>query len=377
MWEQLNGMYLLVREAEREKVWNEEPGAIVRAVIEGAHLFHGVTDATLSHGEGWHYIQHRPLHRTRDDDGGDARKRDVGAPAPKGRAVSGDHRGLRRVGRAAARVRGVRGLYAATTRPICGRSGSPSSCCSNAEFPRSVRFAADRVEDSLRAIARPARPAVRTAVPSGLPDACVPRSITARSTRSWRTIRCGTSTACGKQCDQVHTALYQTYITYPIEAAIAIVDDVSRRASRIVMQYLVRHLTRFIYTSPVSESVMELRMQPLPTRRQRLPAVHVTTTPRARVFAYRDHPRQRGALFRSFPGGTRSSTSAAEAAVDMSAAGRPAGSARRKRVAGDRERAPRSGDMVDWLRPASSPPDTGACRNSPARIGLTRDARIR
>src|SRR5687767_15610223 len=54
------------------------------------------------------------------------------------------------------------------------------------------------------------------------------------------------------------------------------------------MPYLVRHLTRFTYTSPVSESVMELRMQPLSDGRQRLLRFDVTTTPRTRVFAYRD-----------------------------------------------------------------------------------------
>ena len=35
------------------------------------------------------------------------------------------------------------------------------------------------------------------------------------------------------------------------------------------MQYVVRHLTRFVYTAPVSESVMELRMQPLELDRLR------------------------------------------------------------------------------------------------------------
>ena len=28
-----------------------------RAVQEGAHLFQGVTDSTMAHGEGWQYIQ--------------------------------------------------------------------------------------------------------------------------------------------------------------------------------------------------------------------------------------------------------------------------------------------------------------------------------
>lgn len=55
------------------------------------------------------------------------------------------------------------------------------------------------------------------------------------------------------------------------------------------MQYVVRHLTRFVYTSPVSESVMELRMQPLDRERQRCLRFDVTTSQRAKIFAYRDH----------------------------------------------------------------------------------------
>ena len=55
------------------------------------------------------------------------------------------------------------------------------------------------------------------------------------------------------------------------------------------MQYRIRHLTRFVYTSAVRESVMELRMQPLEDAWQRPLSFQVTTTHRARVFAYRDH----------------------------------------------------------------------------------------
>lgn len=55
------------------------------------------------------------------------------------------------------------------------------------------------------------------------------------------------------------------------------------------MQYCIRHLTRFVYTAPVRESVMELRMQPLEHARQRCLSFQVTTTHRARIFAYRDH----------------------------------------------------------------------------------------
>ena len=55
------------------------------------------------------------------------------------------------------------------------------------------------------------------------------------------------------------------------------------------MQYRVRHLTRFAYTAPVSESVMEVRMQPLDLDRQRSLRFAITTNHRARVFAYHDH----------------------------------------------------------------------------------------
>ena len=55
-----------------------------------------------------------------------------------------------------------------------------------------------------------------------------------------------------------------------------------------VMQYTVRHLTRFTYDNPISESVMEVRMQPRTEQHQRCLRFELTTTPRARVTAYRD-----------------------------------------------------------------------------------------
>ena len=33
------------------------PSDFLLAVIEGVHLIQGVTDSTMSHGEGWHFIQ--------------------------------------------------------------------------------------------------------------------------------------------------------------------------------------------------------------------------------------------------------------------------------------------------------------------------------
>lgn len=52
--------------------------------------------------------------------------------------------------------------------------------------------------------------------------------------------------------------------------------------------YAIRHLTRFTYASPVSESVMELRMRPASEGSQRCLQFDVDLQPRARVHAYRD-----------------------------------------------------------------------------------------
>jgi len=55
------------------------------------------------------------------------------------------------------------------------------------------------------------------------------------------------------------------------------------------MRYTVRHVTRFSYESPISESVMEVRMQPRSDILQRCLHFSLTTTPASRVMMYQDH----------------------------------------------------------------------------------------
>lgn len=54
------------------------------------------------------------------------------------------------------------------------------------------------------------------------------------------------------------------------------------------MHFKVHHLTRFRYEAPVSESVMEVRLQPRTEGAQRCLRFELATSPRARVFAYQD-----------------------------------------------------------------------------------------
>jgi uncharacterized alpha-E superfamily protein len=206
MWEQLNRMYLLLRDAEQEEVWADEPGAFIRAIVEGAHLFHGVTESTLSHDEGWHYIQiGRYIERATTT-----------AAMLETHLKQAEYVEWIGLLRACGAFEAYCKHYTADLRP----ERIAEFLLLNADFPRSVRFVIDRVEDSLRAIARAlGKPA------NGRPERFAGRlkatlnygqidEIMADSPlRYLENVR--------KQCEQVHAALYQTYITYSIEAAMA------------------------------------------------------------------------------------------------------------------------------------------------------------
>ena len=55
------------------------------------------------------------------------------------------------------------------------------------------------------------------------------------------------------------------------------------------MFYSIRHLTRFRYTSPVSESLMEVRMHPRTEAEQRCLSFQLLVDPRTRINMYRDY----------------------------------------------------------------------------------------
>lgn len=56
MWEQLNESYLMVNEAAQRADKNE-PQELFASMKMASHQFAGVTDATMTHGEGWHFCQ--------------------------------------------------------------------------------------------------------------------------------------------------------------------------------------------------------------------------------------------------------------------------------------------------------------------------------
>ena len=55
MWEQLNQFYLMVNSAAAGRV--TDPQELFASVKLSSHLFAGITDATMTHNEGWHFCR--------------------------------------------------------------------------------------------------------------------------------------------------------------------------------------------------------------------------------------------------------------------------------------------------------------------------------
>jgi len=210
MWEQVNALFLQLKQAGTEGTWSARPHYISRLVIDGVHLFEGVTDATMGHGEGWQYLQvGRFLERAAET------AAVVDLHFARGSMLPSDH--LEWVGllRSCSALEAYCRCYTADLGP----ERIAEFLLLNSEFPRSVRFAAARVESALRAIAhltgrgaggRAERLAGRlhASLDYGQVDEILsddPHTYLA---------------AIGFSCAQVHAAAYQSYIMCPIESAI-------------------------------------------------------------------------------------------------------------------------------------------------------------
>ena len=212
MWQQINELFLRVKQA-RPGAGSARPHYVSRLVIDGIHLFQGYTDATMAHGEGWQYMQAgRFIERAASTAALLDRHLADGAAAPDGSPLAQlEWMGLLR---SCCALEGYCRCYTADLR----RSRIAEFLLLNAEFPRSVRFAAARVEQALRAIApltgRPPdgqaeRLAGRLHAPLGYGQI---DEILHDSHVYLETIR--------EHCARVHAALFHTYISYRVESAL-------------------------------------------------------------------------------------------------------------------------------------------------------------
>jgi uncharacterized alpha-E superfamily protein len=57
MWEHVNTFYLMVTDPGAQRHVREAPYDFFRKIKMASHLFEGLTNATMSHGEGWHFCR--------------------------------------------------------------------------------------------------------------------------------------------------------------------------------------------------------------------------------------------------------------------------------------------------------------------------------
>jgi uncharacterized alpha-E superfamily protein len=217
MWEQVNRLYLRVKYNNIDKIWQGEPQEFLQRVKKGAHLFQGITDATMSHDEGWHYIQ---VGRNLERAGATAHLLDLYfqphlmAPSPE--VSSLDYIDWVALLKCCTAFEAYCKVYTADVQPPL----VADFLLLNEQSPRSVRFAVDRVQRGLQALAkstngRGAGRAERIAgrLSSNLDYAQMDEIIADDMHGYLATIR--------KQCDLIHQTIYQVYISYPVEAALA------------------------------------------------------------------------------------------------------------------------------------------------------------
>jgi uncharacterized alpha-E superfamily protein len=210
MWEQVNALFLRLQQARREGTWSVRPHYLSRMVIDGVHLFQGVTEATLGHGEGWQYLQ---LGRFLERAGVTAALVDL--HFSPGAVLPANHVEWVGLLRSCAALEAYCRCYTADLRP----DRIAEFLLLNREFPRSVRFAAARVDSALRVIAqitgrgaggRAARLAGRlhASLDYGQVD-----EILGDDPHAYLE-------SVGRYSAQIHTAVYQSYVMYPIESAL-------------------------------------------------------------------------------------------------------------------------------------------------------------
>ena len=217
MWEQLNRLFLRMKGTSMEQVWFAEPHRFLNSVKEEMYLFQGISDATMSHSEGWHFIRiGRFLERaTATAALLDTHFSVLPIEQTEDESEPLDYLGWIGLLRSCASFEAYCKVYTAMLRP----ARIAEFLLLNAEAPRSIRFACAMMQGALQAIGRTTHTRH-----SGRVDRLVGRL---RASLDYYQIDEILNEgmhefleSIQRQCGLIHSGLYQAYISYPIEVAL-------------------------------------------------------------------------------------------------------------------------------------------------------------
>jgi uncharacterized alpha-E superfamily protein len=210
VWEHLNRLYLRVLPLEIEEIWVHQPARIFRDFLRDLHMLEGFIYTTLRHGEGWYFLE-------------------LGRYIERAQLVSrllGIYFGasaeeLALVPQATKYLDWLVLLkFCSAFEPYCKEHTAavrPERVAEfllfDPEFPHSVKFAIDRVHDSLSNVALGAPPQrrarcerlagrLKAAIDFGQVDELMSGSFAPFLAEIMR------------QCEQIHEAVYSAYIAY-------------------------------------------------------------------------------------------------------------------------------------------------------------------
>jgi uncharacterized alpha-E superfamily protein len=216
MWEHLNRLYLRLAPTNLESIWTHQPARHFREVMESFHLFEGITFSTMRHGEGWHFIalgryieRAQLLSRLLElHFGGPNAARLALLPAPK-------YAEWIVLLKSCTAFEAYTKVYTANIAP----RRIAEFLLFDSEFPHSVRFAVDRVQDALGHVA-PGAPPLRRAAAERLAG----RLKASFDYGQIDDLMTGTFdqflSNVTNQCEGIHDAVYDAYIGYGAETVL-------------------------------------------------------------------------------------------------------------------------------------------------------------
>jgi uncharacterized alpha-E superfamily protein len=217
MWEQINRLSLQVKSTELENIWNEQPHEFFRSVKEGIHLFQGITDSTMNHGEGWHFIQiGRSIERAMATCTLIKVHYQAWVDLNYRQTVMGTFMEWIALLKSCTAFEAYCKVYTADLRP----DHIAEFLILNPEFPHSIRFSINRIQSALQAASlstesKRARQVnrlagrLRATLDYGQIDEITENGLYTYLDDVQR------------QCSQIHDAIYAAYISYPIEEMVS------------------------------------------------------------------------------------------------------------------------------------------------------------
>lgn len=219
MWENLNRIYHDIRHVDLSDFSSAGPDDFLNSIKDGARMFRGVTDSTMNHGEGWQFIVLGQFLERGVNVASIVDQHFLRFPAssvnPNSGFDSSDY--LEWIGllKCATAFEAYCKVYTASIVP----ERVAEFLLLNETFPHSLRFASDRIETALKAVTdiSPSRRANKVLRLAGRLRASL------RFAGIEEIFSEGIHTTLNEfahQCGEIHSGIYQAFITYPIEAAL-------------------------------------------------------------------------------------------------------------------------------------------------------------